>query len=217
MSELLKNWVRDIFIVVTALSFAEIILPQGNMKKFLKFVFSIIILGVVLAPAAYISNIEFPVETFAGEYFGDESADENIDKSTDDSAGEGAAEGAAGGADKEKIQANAGNKISENPTSELEETQSIQLERIYKEMISAEVSSVLDEYYPNLKIYSIEVFVDNDNGVKNEKDLASLNKVVIKGEESEYVNNVVRCVSQRLGVEDGRIEYVGLEANTDDE
>ena len=209
MSELLKNWVRDIFIVVTALSFAEIILPQGNMKKFLKFVFSIIILGVVLAPAAYISDIEFPVETFAGEYFGDESADANTDKSTDESAGE--------GADKEKIQANAGNGISENSASELEETQSIQLERIYKEMISAEVSSALDEYYPNLKIYSIEVFVDNDNGVKNEKNLASLNKVVIKGEESEYVNNVVRCVSQRLGVEDGRIEYVGLEANTDDE
>ena len=209
MSELLKNWVRDIFIVVTALSFAEIILPQGNMKKFLKFVFSIIILGVVLAPAAYISDIEFPVETFAGEYFGDESAEANTDKSTDESAGE--------GADKEQIRVDAGNEISENPPSELEETQSIQLERIYKEMISAEVSSALDEYYPNLKIYSIEVFVDNDNGVKNEKNLASLNKVVIKGEESEYVNNVVRCVSQRLGVEDGRIEYVGLEANTDDE
>ena len=207
MSELLKNWVRDIFIVVTALSFAEIILPQGNMKKFLKFVFSIIILGVVLAPAAYISDIEFPVETFAGEYFGDESAEANTDKSTDESAGE--------GADKEQIRVDAGNEISENPPSELEETQSIQLERIYKEMISAEVSSALDEYYPNLKIYSIEVFVDNDNGVKNEKDLATLNKVVIKGEESEYVNNVVRCVSQRLGVEDGRIEYVGLEANTD--
>ncbi len=209
MSELLKNWVRDIFIVVTALSFAEIILPQGNMKKFLKFVFSIIILGVVLAPAAYISDIEFPVETFAGEYFGDESAEANTDKSTNESAGE--------GADKEQIRVDAGNEISENPPSELEETQSIQLERIYKEMISAEVSSALDEYYPNLKIYSIEVFVDNDNGVKNEKNLASLNKVVIKGEESEYVNNVVRCVSQRLGVEDGRIEYVGLEANTDDE
>lgn len=209
MSELLKNWVRDIFIVVTALSFAEIILPQGNMKKFLKFVFSIIILGVVLAPAAYISDIEFPVETFAGEYFGDESAEANTDKSTDESAGE--------GADKEQIRVDAGNEISENPPSELEETQSIQLERIYKEMISAEVSSALDEYYPNLKIYSIEVFVDNNNGVKNEKNLASLNKVVIKGEESEYVNNVVRCVSQRLGVEDGRIEYVGLEANTDDE
>jgi len=209
MSELLKNWVRDIFIVVTALSFAEIILPQGNMKKFLKFVFSIIILGVVLAPAAYISDIEFPVETFAGEYFGDESADSNTDKSTDESAGE--------GADKEQIRVDAGNGISENSASELEETQSIQLERIYKEMISAEVSSALDEYYPNLKIYSIEVFLDNDNGVKNEKNLASLNKVVIKGEESEYVNNVVRCVSQRLGVEDGRIEYVGLEANTDDE
>lgn len=213
MSELLKNWVRDIFIVVTALSFAEIILPQGNMKKFLKFVFSIIILGVVLAPDTYISDIEFPVETFAGEYFGDESAGENADEVT----GESEAEDAAEGADKKKIQSDVGNGTSENPPSELEETQSIQLERIYKEMILTEVSSALDEYYPNLKIYSIEVFVDNDNGGKNEKDLASLNKVVIKGEESEYVNNVVRCVSQRLGVEDGRIEYVGLEANADDE
>ena len=53
MTDLLKDWVRDIFIIVTGLCFAEIVIPKGNMKKYLKFVFSIMILGVVLSPVSY--------------------------------------------------------------------------------------------------------------------------------------------------------------------
>ena len=49
MAEGLFAWVRDIFIIIS-LSFFQILLPDSSMEKYLKFVFSLIILAVILEP-----------------------------------------------------------------------------------------------------------------------------------------------------------------------
>ncbi|MGC2872951.1 stage III sporulation protein AF [Ihubacter sp. rT4E-8] len=50
---LIGEWVRDIFIVILSITFIEILMPEGNMAKYLKFIFSIIVLAVILSPVSY--------------------------------------------------------------------------------------------------------------------------------------------------------------------
>ena len=50
MAEGLFAWVRDIFLIIISLSFFQILLPDSSMEKYLKFVFSLIILAVILEP-----------------------------------------------------------------------------------------------------------------------------------------------------------------------
>ncbi len=48
--EIAAAWVKDIFIVILSITFIEILMPEGTMAKYLKFIFSIVILAVILSP-----------------------------------------------------------------------------------------------------------------------------------------------------------------------
>lgn len=40
-------WVKDIFLVIISLSFFHILIPNSKMEKYLKFIFSLIILAII--------------------------------------------------------------------------------------------------------------------------------------------------------------------------
>ena len=46
----LTTWVREIFIIILSITFLEILLPEGTLKKYVKFIFSIGIMAVILSP-----------------------------------------------------------------------------------------------------------------------------------------------------------------------
>lgn len=46
----MKDWVWNIFIMTTSLAFVELLLPEGDMRKYLKFVFSLFILATIIYP-----------------------------------------------------------------------------------------------------------------------------------------------------------------------
>jgi len=50
--DIAREWVKNIFIIIVAVTFVEILLPTGSMSKFLKFVFSLIIMAIILSPLA---------------------------------------------------------------------------------------------------------------------------------------------------------------------
>lgn len=50
MADELMLWVRDIFLIIISLSFFQILLPESSLEKYLKFIFSLIILAVILEP-----------------------------------------------------------------------------------------------------------------------------------------------------------------------
>lgn len=52
--DMIKQWVSNLFIIITALSFIEILLPDSSMAKYLKFMFSLVIMATVLYPVIYI-------------------------------------------------------------------------------------------------------------------------------------------------------------------
>lgn len=49
---ILGEWVRNIFLVVAAVSFIQLLFPGGEMGKYLKFVLSLVILGIIIYPFA---------------------------------------------------------------------------------------------------------------------------------------------------------------------
>ena len=50
MAENLLLWVKDIFLIIISLSFFRILLPESSLEKYLKFIFSLIVLAVILEP-----------------------------------------------------------------------------------------------------------------------------------------------------------------------
>ena len=48
----ISEWVKNIFIIIVALTFVEMLLPDGAMEKYVKYVFSLVILATILSPLA---------------------------------------------------------------------------------------------------------------------------------------------------------------------
>ena len=46
----MKDWVWNIFIMTASLAFVELVLPEGNIQKYLKFILSLIVLSVIIYP-----------------------------------------------------------------------------------------------------------------------------------------------------------------------
>ena len=55
MTDIVKPWVSSLFIIILALSFIEILLPDSSMGKYVKFVFSLVIMATILYPVIYIA------------------------------------------------------------------------------------------------------------------------------------------------------------------
>ena len=53
------TWISNVFLVILSLSFFQILIPQSSMEKYLKFIFSLVILAVILEPLMHlISELE---------------------------------------------------------------------------------------------------------------------------------------------------------------
>ena len=46
-------WIKDLFIVIICLSFFEILIPNTQMEKYIKFIFSLVILAMIVEPIVY--------------------------------------------------------------------------------------------------------------------------------------------------------------------
>ena len=51
-------WVKNIFLVIIALSFFQILIPDSALAKYLKFIFSLVILAIILEPIISLINIQ---------------------------------------------------------------------------------------------------------------------------------------------------------------
>lgn len=55
MSEIFQ-WAEDILIILIALSFFQILIPESSMAKYLQFIFSLVVLAVILEPIVLIAG-----------------------------------------------------------------------------------------------------------------------------------------------------------------
>lgn len=52
--EIVKEWGSNLFIIILALSFLEILLPDSSMGKYIRFIFSLVIMATILYPVIYL-------------------------------------------------------------------------------------------------------------------------------------------------------------------
>ncbi len=52
----ISEWVKNLFLMIISITFLEILLPDSSMSKYVKFIFSIIILATILSPLTYFCN-----------------------------------------------------------------------------------------------------------------------------------------------------------------
>ena len=43
-------WVKDIFLVIISLTFFQILIPDSKMDKYIRFIFSLVILAIIEEP-----------------------------------------------------------------------------------------------------------------------------------------------------------------------
>ena len=62
-------WISNVFLVILSLSFFQILIPESSMEKYLKFIFSLVILAVILEPLMHlVSELEEMHNVFIFSY-----------------------------------------------------------------------------------------------------------------------------------------------------
>ncbi|MFQ8602710.1 MAG: stage III sporulation protein AF [Anaerovoracaceae bacterium] len=51
---MIKQWVSNLFIIILALTFIEMLIPETSMGKYLKFIFSLVIMATIMYPIIYL-------------------------------------------------------------------------------------------------------------------------------------------------------------------
>ena len=52
----LYSWIREILVIIISLGFFQILIPDSSMSRYLRFIFSLIILAVILEPVIQLLN-----------------------------------------------------------------------------------------------------------------------------------------------------------------
>ena len=52
----LMNWIKEILMILVTLSFFQILLPDSSMTKYLRFIYSLVILAVILNPVMRVAD-----------------------------------------------------------------------------------------------------------------------------------------------------------------
>ncbi|WP_425448601.1 stage III sporulation protein AF [Dethiothermospora halolimnae] len=81
MIDFLRAWVSDIVVVVILISFLEIILPKGNMKRYINMVIGLLIIIVLINPFINLLSKDIDIE---GEVFKNIVDGQNIEYSNDE-------------------------------------------------------------------------------------------------------------------------------------
>ncbi|MEE0771858.1 MAG: stage III sporulation protein AF [Anaerovoracaceae bacterium] len=50
--DIVKDWICNMFIMILSLSFMEMLLPDTSISKYIKFIFSLVIMAAVIYPLA---------------------------------------------------------------------------------------------------------------------------------------------------------------------
>ena len=54
--DMIKDWVSSLFIIIFATTFIEMLIPETSMGKYVKFVFSLIIMATIMYPVIHLAG-----------------------------------------------------------------------------------------------------------------------------------------------------------------
>lgn len=64
----ISDWLKDILVVFIVISFLEIILPKGKMKRFVNFIIGLLLIYVIISPFTNLGSIQFNIDLETNEY-----------------------------------------------------------------------------------------------------------------------------------------------------
>lgn len=64
----ISNWLKDILVVFIVVSFLEIILPKGKMKRFVHFIIGLLIILVIISPFTDLESLQYKMNMYAEEF-----------------------------------------------------------------------------------------------------------------------------------------------------
>lgn len=64
----ISSWIKDIVVLFTLISIAELVMPKGNMKKYIELVIGILIIFTIISPFARIMKYDFELENSIYNY-----------------------------------------------------------------------------------------------------------------------------------------------------
>lgn len=50
------TWIADVLLVIISLSFFQILIPSSNMEGYLKYIFSLIVMAMIIEPVLSVIN-----------------------------------------------------------------------------------------------------------------------------------------------------------------
>ena len=59
----ISSWLKDILVLFIIISFLEILLPKGKIKKFVNFILGLLIIFVIISPFGSLNQLRFDIDT----------------------------------------------------------------------------------------------------------------------------------------------------------
>ena len=58
MAEAAAAWLKDVFFIIISMTFFRILVPDSKLSKYLNFIFSLVILAVILQPLSALLGVK---------------------------------------------------------------------------------------------------------------------------------------------------------------
>lgn len=177
------EWVRNVFIMVAAMSFVEILLPSGSMGKYLKFILSLMILAVVLYPLSELTG--------GGEWLSGLS--QNLSESEE-------VERTAGTSDDGSVAAGQPVPVDQE---EIAAMQTRQIKEVYQSKLEESLKEALISQFPGIRTAQIHIYINDEVTKRSYGDIGSVTITVEPGVDR---GAVLRFTADTLRISKGKVK-----------
>ncbi|CAK7015001.1 stage III sporulation protein AF [Tissierella sp. P1] len=162
----ISTWLKDIVVLFILISIAELIMPKGNMKKYINMVIGLLIIFTIISPFAKLLKLNFNFEQSVFNY-----SKPNI--------------------------------FDNEQNNELYTQQEKQIEKIYKEKISKEITGLIEEKTDYRVVDIVVGIIDKE---ENYGEIDYLN--ILVGEKEE--------ITDKSKIHVGKVKTIEIQNNIKD-
>ncbi len=75
----ISAWLKDIVVIFIIIFIAELIMPKGNMKRYIDLIIGLLIIIVIISPFARLINYDFNINNMVDNYTKAENLEDNLE------------------------------------------------------------------------------------------------------------------------------------------
>lgn len=75
----ISSWLKDIVVIFIIIFIAELIMPKGNMKRYIDLIIGLLIIIVIISPFARLINYDFNINNMVDNYTKAENLEDNLE------------------------------------------------------------------------------------------------------------------------------------------